>query len=367
MNNQNSGQNQIKHLLRNMRKKENKTIEQTAEELNVSRQTISNWESGKSTPDATSFLKFLESYDPSLENVRELLNNKSNSDKGDALANWGREYCDLYKKTGSTFLDKTGPTYFLIDDFLEFAHEKVSSYIKETDERFTNPNNDPEINLRILLLILSATPIHKRSEDIDFGLHMIELGLLLRRKGYIVNELQDDGLISIIVLDENQRKQLDSIILEHMLIPGNALKELPITERMALKDIQSEYDQMRQKMKDIKEKKLEPLYRENRFGWPCEYVLSIGHRMKDSNIETDRESVIYTTESLEDMANYISLLDERIKKLVDNKNTFFVLSDNANTECCFDPKGGPNEIYDIKLYRVNCHNEDGQDSGDGDE
>lgn len=148
MNNQNSGQNQIKHLLRNMRKKENKTIEQTAEELNVSRQTISNWESGKSTPDATSFLKFLESYDPSLENVRELLNNKSNSDKGDALANWGREYCDLYKKTGSTFLDKTGPTYFFIDDFLEFAHEKVSSYIKETDERFINPNKDPEINLR---------------------------------------------------------------------------------------------------------------------------------------------------------------------------------------------------------------------------
>ena len=368
MNNQKNGGNQIKHVIRAMRIKQKKTIEQVAEELGVSRQTISNWESGKSKPDAESFMNLTRVYDPSLEEIKELINGESNSPKSNPSADWGREYCEWYKNTGSTFLDEVGPTSFLIDDFLEFVYEKVSSYINETDKRFINPNKDPEINYRLLLLVLSATPIHKKSEDIDFGLHMIELGLLLRHRGYIVNEVQEDGLLSLIVLDENQRKQLDSIILEHMLIPGSTLKELPVTERMALKGIQAEYDQIKQKMEEIKRKKLEPLYAGNRFtGWAREYVLSIGYLKEDSDIETDRDATIYTSETLEEMADYIGSLDERIKKLVNNKNTFFVLSDNANTECCFDSEGGPNEIGDIKLYRVNCHDKDEKDSGDGNE
>ncbi len=367
MNNQNSGKNQIKDLLRNMRKENKKTIEQTADDMNVSRQTISNWESGKSTPDSVSFLKFLKSYDPTLESVKKMLDSldgKNNSDEESILC---ERYCDLYKKTGSTFLNEIGGACIHIDDFLAFTFAKVRNEI-------TPANNWDLFGLGLTLSLRTVNICRTNDVDIDFGFHMIELGLLLRRKGYIVNDVnREDGDISIIVLDENQRKQLDSIILKHMLIPESTLKELSTTERMALKDIQSEYDQVKQKIKEIKKEKLDPLNRDNRFeyGWPrCEYVLSIGNRMEDSNIETYNQDTIYTSESLEEMTDYITSLDKRIKKLVDNKNTFFVLTNNHEYECCFNPKGNSIDICDIKLYCVNCYDEDDEDnhgSGDDDE
>lgn len=92
--NKKSDQDKLKHTLRNMRKKANKTIEQLAEELGVSRQTISNWESGKSTPDTISFMKFAKAYDPSLENFRSLLNIEDDSTKPDELSDWGRHISD---------------------------------------------------------------------------------------------------------------------------------------------------------------------------------------------------------------------------------------------------------------------------------
>ena len=70
--------------------------------------------------------------------------------------------------------------------------------------------------------------------------------------------------------------------------------------------------------------------------------------------------MIHTTDTLEEMADYLETVDERIKKLVDNKKTFFVLSDNHDNECCFSPKGELNTVGDVKLYRVDCYDNDEQ-------
>jgi transcriptional regulator with XRE-family HTH domain len=43
--------------------------EQVAEDLNVSRQTISNWENGKSLPDIVSIIRMSELYDLSLDEL----------------------------------------------------------------------------------------------------------------------------------------------------------------------------------------------------------------------------------------------------------------------------------------------------------
>ncbi len=67
----------LQHLLRDMRKNHKKTIEQVAEEIGVSRQTVSNWESGKSSPDAYSFLALTKAYDPSLDQVKRMFNHDS--------------------------------------------------------------------------------------------------------------------------------------------------------------------------------------------------------------------------------------------------------------------------------------------------
>ena len=45
------------------------TQEQVAEDLNVSRQTISNWENGKSLPDIVSIIRMSELYDLSLDEL----------------------------------------------------------------------------------------------------------------------------------------------------------------------------------------------------------------------------------------------------------------------------------------------------------
>lgn len=354
--NKKSDQDKLKHTLRNMRKKANKTIEQLAEELGVSRQTISNWESGKSTPDTISFMKFAKAYDPSLENFRSLLNIEDDSTKPDELSNWGRKYCDLYKKTGSTFFDKTGPTHFYIDEFMDFVEKEVRDYLKEKDPYVKSLSKK---DAAIYILLNSSTPLHQHQDtnDIDFNFSMIELGLKLRRNGYIVNTIEDDDL-GLVILNDEQRKQLDSIILEHMLIPEERLKRLSPTERFALKDIQSEYDRLKQTIKDLQENKLEPILAENDFTFRKEFVLAIGHRTNGSSITTGREATIYTAYTLEQMVKYISSIDERIKELVDNKNTFFVLMNNHDDDCQFEPDGNPTDIGGIKLYYVNCYPDD---------
>ena len=357
MNNKKSEQDELKHALRNMRKKANKTIEQLAEELGVSRQTISNWESGKSTPDAISFKNFLRAYDPSLENMKSLLKIEDDSTKPDELSDWGRKYCDLYKKTGSTFFDKIGPTHFYIDEFMDFVQKEVRDYLKEKDPHVKSLSKKEAV----LYLLFNSTMIpHELKGDIDFNFSMVELGLRLRRNGYIVNtiDIDDEGLIGLVILDDEQRKQLDSIILEHMLIPEERLKWLSPTERFALKDIQSEYDKLKQTIKDLQKNKLEPILAENDFNYRQEFVLAIGHRTNDSNITTDREATIYTAHTLEQMEKYIDSINERIKELVDNKNTFFVLMNNHDDDCQFEPDGNPTDIGGIKLYCVNCNPDD---------
>lgn len=60
---------EIKELIKNARTENGFTQEKAAEELCVSRQTISNWENGKSLPDILSILKMSDLYHISLDEL----------------------------------------------------------------------------------------------------------------------------------------------------------------------------------------------------------------------------------------------------------------------------------------------------------
>ncbi|KAF1297885.1 hypothetical protein BAU15_08245 [Enterococcus sp. JM4C] len=57
----------ISNKLKNNRKKSGYTQEQISRKLHVSRQTISNWETGKSVPDIYSLIELSSIYDVSLD------------------------------------------------------------------------------------------------------------------------------------------------------------------------------------------------------------------------------------------------------------------------------------------------------------
>lgn len=59
----------IAEKIRNARKEKEYTQEEVAENLKVSRQTISNWENGKSLPDIISVIRMSELYDVSLDEL----------------------------------------------------------------------------------------------------------------------------------------------------------------------------------------------------------------------------------------------------------------------------------------------------------
>lgn len=59
----------IADKIKDARTKKEYTQEQVAESLSVSRQTISNWENGKSLPDIISIIKMSELYDISLDEL----------------------------------------------------------------------------------------------------------------------------------------------------------------------------------------------------------------------------------------------------------------------------------------------------------
>ena len=59
----------IAEKIKNARIQNNYTQEQTAEKLMVSRQTISNWENGKSLPDILSLIRMSELYHLSLDDL----------------------------------------------------------------------------------------------------------------------------------------------------------------------------------------------------------------------------------------------------------------------------------------------------------
>lgn len=59
----------IADKIRNARNKKKYTQEQAAENLLVSRQTISNWENGKSLPDIISIIRMSELYEVSLDEL----------------------------------------------------------------------------------------------------------------------------------------------------------------------------------------------------------------------------------------------------------------------------------------------------------
>ena len=379
MNNQKEERNQIKDILRNMRKKGNKTIEQAAEELNVSRQTISNWESGKSIPDAISLTRFLKSYDPTLADFKKLL--LRDEDKAQALDapsnDWRRLLCNIYDETNCEYFNKIGLVYFEIDDVIKYIlDETVKSINVENKSNKSNSSSsdakekttgEDERKRDLAFALLFALTYSASEKDPDYPLLVTELAIRLKKKGYIVNLAEPNGQMSVIILDNKQRKQLDRLILEHFLIPETRLDEMTPTERLSLKAIQSEYDEIKQKLSKIEKNELEPLIFENGFygGMPQEeYTLSLGYLSKDSNIHVVSDGKIYTTSTPEEMSKYIETLDERMKGLVDNKDSFFVLLNNWESECCFMPNGEPKEFEGIKLYGVDCTDGSNDKSGD---
>lgn len=60
---------EIDKKLKNARMNANMTQEQAAEQINVSRQTISNWENGKSLPDVINLIKISDVYQMSLDTL----------------------------------------------------------------------------------------------------------------------------------------------------------------------------------------------------------------------------------------------------------------------------------------------------------
>ena len=62
-------ENQIADVLRNLRKQYNMSQEALAEKLNVSRQAISNWENGKTQPDADMLIKISSIFQVSLDEM----------------------------------------------------------------------------------------------------------------------------------------------------------------------------------------------------------------------------------------------------------------------------------------------------------
>ena len=60
---------QIGNKINQLRKLSGMTQEQLAEKLNVSRQTISKWESGSSSPDIESVVKVSEIFQVSLDDL----------------------------------------------------------------------------------------------------------------------------------------------------------------------------------------------------------------------------------------------------------------------------------------------------------
>ena len=62
-------QMEIGTLIKNARNNAGMTQEQAAEALGVSRQTVSNWETGKSYPDIVSVIRMSDLYDVSLDHL----------------------------------------------------------------------------------------------------------------------------------------------------------------------------------------------------------------------------------------------------------------------------------------------------------
>ena len=70
-------------IIQNLRKEKNISQEELAEILNISRQTISNWENSKSYPDILTLIKLCNTYKLSLDELLKEDKNLLNSIKKD--------------------------------------------------------------------------------------------------------------------------------------------------------------------------------------------------------------------------------------------------------------------------------------------
>ena len=346
--NKSEDQIKIKELMRNLRKKNKKTIEQTAEEMDVSRQTIQNWESGKSKPDSVSLAKFLQTYDPSLEEFQQLLTgNNAKKDKpshGEILFQHSKEAADNYFNT-------TGFKIINIESFVE------SIITPSNYKQYELVDNEDSVLIPLLVYCNYSKEI---KNQIDFDFIMATLAIRLKHKGYIVNEITEDGGLRLFIPNEELREHLGSIILEHLLIPESRLKDLPFNEQRCFKGTQEKYDRIRDELSAIKSDEVNPFINENGLSsilGPKEikkYNLLLGVDQgedEDGSMEiwcpeSDR---IYAADSLEELSDFMSSHMEMLKNSV-NDDISIVVTENYCTEATFTVTGEANYIEGMRVY-----------------
>ena len=354
--------NDIKKLMRDMRKKSNKTKEQIAEELGVSRQTISNWESGKSQPDAVSLIKFAKSYDPSLSDLKKLL---SQDESEEVVYDGQRLLFETYRERADAYFAKSfGMVDFDVDSF----YKEVCKENSGAKNNFDNiPSHDQKGNLIVLdkarqmlplLTILAQNKNRHIEERIDFPYIFTTLILRLKAKGYDIREtsMPSGGYIRLFILNDGKNQHLGSIILEHLLVDDCRLEGLTAAERTLLKGIYAEYEDINKKA-DSLNKKLYPTISEigdeiyRNIG---EYTLLLGYNQ--GNKEICALDIIYTSNTPEELSEYITSHAKELKPLADNKDSFLVIGDHHDCDFTFTANSGPKELpgTGLKFYRVDC-------------
>ena len=354
--------NDFKKLMRDMRKKSNKTKEQIAEELGVSRQTISNWESGKSLPDAVSFLKFMTSYDPSMSDIKKLLSQGSEKETDEETYDEQRVIFEICKKQADEYFAKDfGMVSFDVDSFYKEVREKSYDQKNNYDDISSHDKNGKLIildKMRFMLRLL-ACPVWNNhiSERVDFPYIFTTLILRLKAKGYDVRETNmASGDIRLFILNDGKNEHLGSIILEHLLINDCRLEDLTTTEHALLKSIFTEYEEINKKATALSDK-LYPIISgidDEIYRNIGEYTLLLGYDQGDKEICA--WDIIHTSDTPEELSEYITSHAKELEPLADNKDSFLVIGDHHDCDITFTANSGPKELpgTGLKFYRVDC-------------
>ena len=173
-------------ILQDLRKEKNISQEEIAEVLNVSRQTISNWENSKSYPDLLILLKLCEIYNISLDNLlkddKDLLNSikKEKKQKNKLiifcisligiliflLINVIYNNINNVKDEINMIVDNKDKFIEIIKDKKYNKDEMTDNYLKLNDSEYKEITNYLDNNNYEYYSVYRFTNFHKESSDI---------------------------------------------------------------------------------------------------------------------------------------------------------------------------------------------------------